>query len=318
MTAPKAATTNILGPTTVGRFLADFWQRQPLLVRNALPNFEPPLDGHDLATLSLQKEVESRLVQTVNDVEADHFKLSHGPFSETTFANLPTRDWTLLVQAVNLWTADLDPLLEHFSFLPPWRLDDIMASFAVPGGTVGPHFDQYDVFLLQVTGERHWRIGQRCDESSTLSPSSDLSTLADFDEQSAWTLEPGDMLYVPPGVAHWGVAETQCLTFSIGFRSPTLFELMDDLAVEIGSQPANPVFTDPPLTQAMASTKIDPAFVSQVQAMLTTLIEDEQLLGTWLAKYMTRPKYTDLTELTEEVRTAEFGGKRFVNGELQD
>ena len=315
------ARSNILGPTPVDRFLADYWQRQPLLVRGALPNFEPPLDGHDLAALSLQDEVESRLVETVladNEDKDDHIKLSHGPFSDATFANLPERDWTLLVQAVNLWTPDLNPLLDHFSFLPPWRLDDIMASFAVPGGSVGPHFDQYDVFLLQITGERYWRIGQRCDESSTLSPSSDLSTLSGFDELAAWTLGPGDMLYVPPGVAHWGVAETECLTFSIGFRSPTLFELMDDLAAEIGSQPENPVLTDPPLTEAMASTKIDPAFVSQVQAMLSKLIGDEQLLGTWLAKYMTRPKYADLTKLTEELRTAEFGGKRFVNGELQD
>ena len=160
--------------------------------------------------------MESRLVE----FQGADWSLKHGPFTENDFLTLPERD--MLVQGVDLWVPEVQELLAQFTFLPPWRLDDVMISFACPGGSVGPHFDQYDVFLLQVEGQRRWQIGPECSRETALRDDSPLRILKEFNVREEWLLEPGDMLYLPPGVAHWGVAETECLTYSIGFRSPAL------------------------------------------------------------------------------------------------
>lgn len=202
-------------------FLATHWQRTPLLIPAALPpGSAPPIDANELAGLALEPEVESRLIEYKNR----GWHLQHGPFDEQDF----DRDsaWTLLVQAVDHYVPAVSELKKLFSALPTWRMDDVMVSYASDGGSVGPHYDNYDVFLLQGEGQRRWQLGQRCDPDSALIPHPELRILDDFNCVEEFLLRPGDMLYVPPGVAHWGIAEGECTTFSIGFRAPSVEELL--------------------------------------------------------------------------------------------
>ena len=192
----------MLGDLSADAFLQRYWQKKPLLIRNALANYQSPISADELAGLALESEVESRLVET----HGMDWSLKHGPFNEDDFLGLPEQDWTLLVQGVDLWVPEVQALLSKFAFLPPWRVDDVMVSFACPGGSVGPHFDQYDVFLLQVEGQRRWQIGGECSSNTPLRDDSPLRILKEFEAEEEWLLEPGDMLYLPPGVAHWGVA----------------------------------------------------------------------------------------------------------------
>jgi 50S ribosomal protein L16 3-hydroxylase len=290
---------SILGQISADRFLAEYWQKKPLLIRNAIEEFSPPVDGDDLAGLALEPEVESRLIV------GDEWSLEHGPFDEARFTNLPERNWTLLVQAVNLWVPEVADLLTYFDFLPPWRIDDIMVSYAEDGGNVGPHFDYYDVFLLQGSGQRRWQIGQACTEKDLRGDLNSLKLLNNFDISDEWVLNPGDMLYLPPQIAHHGVAVGQCTTFSIGFRAPSATEMLDDLATELLSRDIAPIhLTDPPLTKAMASQPISTAYVSRVKKLLQEILDDEQMLGEWFAQFMSEPKYPPLVYMTEEVRTA--------------
>ncbi|MEX2326490.1 MAG: cupin domain-containing protein, partial [Pseudomonadales bacterium] len=238
---------------------------------------------------------------------------------EATFSRLPERDWTLLVQAVDLWVPEVGRLLDYFDFLPRWRLDDIMVSFAPVGGSVGPHFDQYDVFLLQVEGERNWQIGDPCDETAGLVPNVPVRMLADFVVRDQWLLSPGDLLYLPPGIAHWGVSVSNSLTFSIGFRSPSVAEMVSDLAIELMVRDRMPHYRDPPsINSNMATGMIDPAFVAQVRALLYDVLDDEELLSDWFARYMTAPKYPGLETESGERRAARTRFHRYLNGYRDD
>ena len=198
-----------LGDMAAEDFLRDYWQKKPLLIRQAFPDYENPLSPDELAGLALEEEVESRIVLTQGK---SPWELRRGPFAEDDFKTLPERDWTLLVQAVDQFVPDIADLISAFSFLPSWRVDDVMVSYAAPGGSVGPHFDNYDVFLLQTHGRRRWKIGQTCSPASPLLEHPDLRILENFEQQQEWVLEPGDMLYIPPGVAHYGIAEDDCST----------------------------------------------------------------------------------------------------------
>lgn len=304
---------SILGDLSPDRFLSEYWQRQPLLVRDALPEYLSPVSPDELAGLALDADVESRVVLQRGD--AERWELRHGPFQESDFTALPERDWTLLVQAVDLWVPEVKELLRQFSFLPPWRFDDVMVSYAVPGGSVGPHFDHYDVFLLQVQGERRWDITEVLDGEAALLPQTDLRILKRFERSQAWTLSPGDMLYLPPRVGHWGVALTECLTYSIGFRSPTASELLGDLAVELLAQDQELHYSDPPLSSAMASEDIAPEFVQRVRSLLLRALDDDALLADWFARYMTAPKYAGLENETGEKRRARVNCTVYENGE---
>jgi len=305
----------MLGDISAAQFLSEYWQKKPLLIRGALPDWSSPVEPDELAGLSLENEVESRLVLE-NGISP--WEVRHGPFAEDTFAQLPESDWTLLVQGLDLWVPEVATLLDHFDFLPRWRLDDVMASFAVPGGSVGPHFDQYDVFLLQVEGQRRWQIGAACDDTTALLDGPDLKILENFRAQDEWLLEPGDMLYLPPLVSHWGVAETECVTFSVGFRSPSVADMLADLTVQLLEAGRGDIYEDPPLDPSMADLEIDAAFVAQARKQLLALIDDEQLIGDWFARSMTTPKYPDLVHLTGEQRQARFSGKDYKNGEREN
>jgi 50S ribosomal protein L16 3-hydroxylase len=206
-------------------FLAEYWQRKPLLMRAALP---PPtlLSAQELAGLACEADVESRLV--IKHPEPDNWEVRHGPFDDEVFRRLPQTHWTLLVQDVDKWVAGAAAFTERFSFLPDWRVDDVMVSYAVDQGSVGPHTDEYDVFLVQASGRRQWKINETSPAESGLIPALDLRILNDFNAQRQWTLNPGDMLYLPPGVAHWGIGLGECITWSLGFRAPRINDLTTD------------------------------------------------------------------------------------------
>jgi 50S ribosomal protein L16 3-hydroxylase len=289
----------VLGDISAERFLAEYWQKKPLLIRNAIPNFQPPVDGNDLAGLALEPEVESRLV-----IGSD-WQIEQGPFEEQRFQTLPERDWTLLVQAVDLWIPEVADILDHFGFLPRWRIDDIMVSYAADGGNVGPHFDNYDVFLLQGEGQRQWSVGGLCDQNSALLAHENLRILANEQFTETWTLNCGDMLYLPPQYSHHGIAIGECSTYSIGFRAPTVTEMLDDLTTELISKgDSNDVLTDPLLTPEMATQPISSAYLEQIRSLLNQTLNDDELLLNWFVQFMTQPKYPELVDETGERRAA--------------
>lgn len=291
----------LLGGLTAREFLRDYWQKKPLLVRQAFPDFESPIDPDELAGLALEEEVESRLVLEHGERP---WELRRGPFAEDTFATLPERDWTLLVQAVDQFVPEVAELLEHFRFLPSWRIDDVMVSFAAPGGSVGPHFDNYDVFLLQGHGKRNWKVGQMCDSDSPLLEHTDLRILAEFEQSGEWTLEPGDMLYLPPRLAHYGVAEDDCLTYSVGFRAPSAAEVLTHFT-DFLSQflPDEERYSDADAQPAADPHQIQHDALDRLKALLAEHMGDERLLLTWFGQFMTEPRYPELVsgdELSEE------------------
>ena len=210
-----------LGNLTPDTFLQQYWQKKPLLVRNALPVFNGLLSHKELIQLSGNDEVQSRLV-----IQKDaQWLLKHGPLSPRDFPNSTENTWALLVQDVNHWLPSANNLLLKFGFIPYARMDDLMVSYAPAGGGIGPHYDSYDVFLLQGPGRRYWEVAANYD--SQLVTSAPIKILQQFKAEQSWILEPGDMLYLPPNYAHHGIAVDACMTYSIGFRAPRHQELID-------------------------------------------------------------------------------------------
>ena len=291
----------LLGGLTAREFLRDYWQKKPLLVRQAIPDFESPISPDELAGLALEEEVESRLV--IEHGERP-WELQRGPFNEDTFQDLPERDWTLLIQAVDQFVPEVAELLEDFKFLPKWRIDDLMISFAAPGGGVGPHFDNYDVFLLQAHGHRRWQIGQMCDSDSPLLPHADLKILAEFEPTDEWVLEPGDMLYLPPRLAHNGIAEDDCMTYSVGFRAPSAAEVLTHFTDFLGQfLPDEERYSDADIQPSEDPNQIQRDALERLKALLNEHMSDERLLMTWFGQFMTEPKYPELVagiEIEEE------------------
>ncbi|WFF42446.1 cupin domain-containing protein [Salinicola endophyticus] len=294
MTAANTPRT-LLGGLTPAQFLSRHWQKSPLLIRGALPDFVSPLEPDDLAGLACEPEVESRLVEEQGPEKA--WQVSHGPFDDTTFARLPESGWSLLVQAVDHYVPEVAGLLAQFDFLPQWRLDDIMVSYAPSGGSVGPHVDQYDVFLLQASGRRHWQLGGKPGDEAPLIAGIDLRILDTFEVQpdQDWVLEPGDMLYLPPGVAHHGVsASDDCMTFSIGFRAPSVDETVTAFADYIGEQLGDAQrYADADLQPPQHPGELDDAAVERVRALLLAAIDRPDQMAQWFGRAMTQPKYLD-------------------------
>ncbi|HEU0152952.1 MAG TPA: cupin domain-containing protein [Arenimonas sp.] len=269
-------------------FLRDYWQKRPLLVRAAFPGFVSPISPEDLAGLACEEAALARVV--LHDRKRDRWELRTGPFSEESFPKLPKQDWTLLVQDVDKWDMDIRALLDAFRFLPAWRLDDVMVSFAAPGGSVGAHVDQYDVFLLQAQGHRRWQIDARPGAPRDFRPDVELKLLSRFTPDHDWVLAPGDMLYLPPGVPHHGVAEDACLTFSVGMRAPSQAELMVDLAEELAAAlPEEARYADPDLALPADPWEIDEAAFGRVRAALRDLQTlDEAALRRWFGRFITQ------------------------------
>lgn len=275
---------------TPAAFLRDYWQKRPLLIRQAFPNYVAPLDAHDLAGLACEPYALSRLI--VHDPVTDNWQVEHGPFEEERFAHLPERDWTLLVQDVDKWDRDVAAVLQQFRFLPDWRIDDVMISYAAPDGSVGAHVDQYDVFLLQANGQRHWAIDSRPGAPDAFRPDQDLKLLAQFDPDHDWVLEPGDMLYLPPGVPHHGVAvgDERCLTFSVGLRAPAVGELVADFAEHLAERLPDALrYADPDLTPARDPGQIDAVAMQRVRTLLREALDaDDATIADWFGRFITR------------------------------
>ncbi len=254
-------------PLPLDRFLAEYWQRKPLLIRGGLPAYRAPLSPEDLAGLAMEEDSLARLVQYRR--RADRWSVRHGPFVEADFAGLPARDWTLLVQDVDRWDPDVAALLDHFRFLPRWRLDDVMVSYAVAGGSVGAHVDQYDVFLVQGLGRRHWMWDASAAPDLRFRPDVPLKLLTRFNPTDEAVLEPGDILYLPPGVPHHGVALDPCLTLSVGLRAPAVAELwqarIGDWAESLDESLR---YADPGLQAAERDGELDAAAVERLAALL--------------------------------------------------
>ncbi|KJV33869.1 cupin domain-containing protein [Luteibacter yeojuensis] len=270
------------------QFLRDYWQKRPLLIRNAFPGFEAPIEPNDLAGLACEQGVLARLI--IHDEKRGKWTVKTGPFDEAEFGKTPKRDWTLLVQDVDKWDTDVAALLDTFRFLPTWRVDDIMVSYAEDGGGVGAHVDQYDVFLLQGLGQRHWAISNDPDAPLAFRDDVELKQLKTFEPTHEWLLEPGDMLYLPPGVPHDGVALGDCMTFSVGMRAPSQAELTGDLADFLADRmPEELRYTDADLAPAKRPGEIDSAALNRLrQALPFAAALDRELLADWFGRFITR------------------------------
>jgi 50S ribosomal protein L16 3-hydroxylase len=273
----------------IAKFLRDYWQRKPLLVRGAFPAFRDPISPDELAGLSCEPLVESRIVREKGGRRP--WEVTYGPQDEAIFSELPERGWTLLVQEVNRWVPDAALLLDSFSFVPNVRVDDVMVSFAEPGGSVGAHLDSYDVFLLQGQGERRWRFHTRPTKDMRLRSGLDLRILERFEPDADEVLGPGDLLYLPPGFAHHGVAVTPCLTYSIGFRSPSAGEAWTSFATTAASgADASRLLVDPPFRPGVEPGAIPPALLQRVRAMVRSMDTSDAAIDRWFASFATRLK----------------------------
>ncbi|HJR73488.1 MAG TPA: cupin domain-containing protein [Luteimonas sp.] len=285
------------------QFLRDYWQKKPLLIRNAFPGFVSPISPEDLAGLACEDGVLARIV--AHEREHDRWLLRHGPFPEEMFPTLPQHDWTLLVQDVDKWDADIAALLPAFSFLPRWRIDDIMVSFAAPGGSVGAHVDQYDVFLLQAQGRRRWQIDDRPNPPVHFRKDAELKLLQRFTPNHDWVLEPGDMLYLPPGVPHHGVAEDACLTFSVGMRAPSAADLLGDFVDTLAADADEALrYRDPDLAPAKDPNEIDAeAMRRAIEALNALRMNDTERLGDWFGRFITLYRSANLAAPSGETRS---------------
>ena len=279
---------SVLGGISAEHFFKEYWQKKPLLVRQAFPDLELPIQPDDLAGLSLEDEVESRII--LEKSLDKHWVLKCGPFEEDAFTELPDTHWTLLIQQLDAWVPEVNALKQHFDFIPNWRIDDIMASYAPVGGSVGPHFDFYDVFLIQSYGHREWNLGQWCDEHSHKRDDTALSILKHFDTQERWVLEPGDMLYVPPKLAHYGIAQDDCITLSVGFRAPRQVDLLSDYADHLASGEKNPFFEDPDRTLQNDSGQLANSDIQELRSLMLQTLQDENQFSAWLGRYLSEPK----------------------------
>ncbi|WP_444897518.1 JmjC domain-containing protein [Microbulbifer sp. SSSA005] len=285
-----------LGDMPIEVFMREYWQQKPLLIRNAFANFESPISGEELAGMALEEAVESRLV--LENGESGPWELRTGPFTEEDFLSLPKTHWTLLVQAVDQWMSEIAELKDFFRFIPDWRLDDVMISYAADKGSVGPHYDHYDVFLLQAEGKRLWQQGPKVDESNPRLEGTPLNILKEFEAENSWVLEPGDMLYLPPQYSHWGIAEGGCTTISIGFRAPSAAAILEDLAAEVAMDlPDSQRYTDARAGVAKNPAEIDPASVARLQQQLGEWLQQPAKIAQWFGAIMTEAKYPDTVAL---------------------
>ncbi len=293
-------------------FLREYWQQKPLLIRNPWPQWANPLDPDELAGLACEPHVESRLI--TQDIDA--YELEHGPLPLDRFGNLGKAPWTLLVQAVDHHVPAVSDLLEPFRFIPNWRVDDVMVSYAVTGGGVGAHFDQYDVFLVQGQGKRRWQLGGMCDDKTELLDHDGLRLLADFQAIEDWALEPGDILYVPPRLAHKGVALTDdCMTYSIGFRAPSRSELIEGFTAQLLDEiNDDDRYGDPGLSQQSNPGQITEASLSQLHAMATERLSDKDAFTKWFAEYATEPKNAEIDWRPEQLISAQEVAEALTGG----
>ncbi len=278
----------LLAGLSPAQFMQRHWHKKPLLVRQAIPGFKPPVGRAALFELAAREEVESRFIQHLDG----RWRLRHGPFARRSLPSLGTREWTVLVQGVDLHNEAVHALLQQFRFVPQARLDDLMISYASDGGGVGPHFDSYDVFLLQAHGRRRWRIGRQ--KNFALRDGLPLKILEQFEPEEEYVLEPGDMLYLPPRWAHDGIAEGECMTYSIGFRSPNRADLAHEVLLRMADaavdEEDSPIYRDPRQPAVSASGAIPQELQTFARDAVRRALEEPLALERALGEALTEPK----------------------------
>ncbi|SMF62146.1 cupin domain-containing protein [Pseudobacteriovorax antillogorgiicola] len=271
-------------------FLENYWQKKPLLIKNGFAYLREVLEPEELAGLSCEQGVESRLILEKGGVKP--WEVRHGPFEEDDFTTLPQDSWTLLVQGVEQWIPEVYQLLESFRFVPNWRVDDVMVSYAPDGGSVGAHVDQYDVFLIQGFGQREWRIGKEPLKEELIIPGLDVKILQEFNDYEALHLDLGDVLYLPPGIAHHGIAKGRSMTYSVGFRAPHNKELAGHFADHVLLHGRREVmYRDPDLELQESSGEMNQASLDRLFREVQATLGDRDLFNDFVGRYMTLPKY---------------------------
>ncbi|WP_180037033.1 MULTISPECIES: cupin domain-containing protein [unclassified Acinetobacter] len=295
---------DVLGGITAEQFLAEYWQKKPLLVRNALPEIANILEPSDVMELALDENISARLIKQ-KDRDPNQWSVKSSPLLKADFQKMP-KLWTLLLQAVDHYSFDLAELWKKFPFIPQWRRDDIMVSYAPKGGSVGKHFDFYDVFLVQGYGHRRWQLGQMCDAETEFVPGQPLKLLPEMDVNFDEVLAPGDLLYVPPGLSHYGVAEDDCLTFSFGFRMPNISDMMDRVSDKFSD---NQLLKNP--LQDLIRDQISPIGqitqpeLEYLKAELLAQLHNSTVLEDAIMSLMSEPKYPDNIPEAEEIGTGD-------------
>ncbi len=303
---------SVFGKLSKEDFLANYWQKKPLVIRGAFPDFEMPFTAEELAGLACDTDAPSRMIIEYGlPPENKPWQVKVAPFEDEDFTTLPDSHCTFLVNDLDRYIPELGNIIEPFRFIPDWRIDDLMVSYAEDQGSVGPHTDDYDVFLIQGQGKRRWKVITREDYNKVLIPDLPIAILKEFDEDEDWLLETGDMLYLPPNTPHYGIAEGACFTFSVGFQAPRTVDLVQNW-LETFSKDAtfNKRFTDKNRTLQSNSGEITQNDLEILSSMMLNAIKDQQSgLNVFLGKQLTETRgetpqaddYLDDFELDDQV-----------------
>lgn len=276
------------GDLTPEKFLNEYWQKKPLLIKQALPNFQGSIDANELAGLAMEQEIESRIISQDSD---KNWQVEHGPFED--FSQFGEDNWTLLVQAVNNWSKETDELINLFNFIPRWRIDDVMVSFSTPNGGVGAHLDQYDVFILQGEGKRRWQVGAPDPSLVDLLPHPDLKQISEFVPVIDEITEAGDLLYIPPNHPHNGISIENSLNFSIGFQAPSKQDLWSGFADRlIDDNLGEERFGDPSRTPTSSPQLLASGDISDIKTFMASQLQDDKFFNQFIGKYLTQSHHT--------------------------
>jgi 50S ribosomal protein L16 3-hydroxylase len=279
--------THILGKTSVNDFLKNYWQKKPLLIKNAIPNFVSPITESDLFIIAQNEEAVSRLIEHKQGI----WQVKYGPFKKSDLPKKTNIPWTILVQNINHYFPFAESFLNLFKFIPYARLDDLMISYATKKGSVGPHFDSYDVFLFQAQGAREWKISDQ--KKFTLDKQSSIKIITNFKSKNSWVLKPGDMLYLPPNIGHWGISQSDdCVTYSIGFRAPGTFEIQSkflDFIQDHLITNENEIYKDPNLTPQKNPAEISSNMTKAIRNIVDRLRWDKSSINHFIGQLLSEP-----------------------------
>ncbi len=297
-----------LNDLTPQQFLDTYWQKKPVLIRQAIEDFSDPISPDEFAGLAMEEQIESRLVWQ----EQGQWQAAHGPFED--YSHLGDKDWSLLIQGVDHWDEQVAELIRPFRFLPNWRIDDVMVSFATPGGGVGPHIDNYDVFIIQGSGKRHWQVGNNNEHKEVIAHSA-LLHVETFSPIIDAQLLPGDMLYIPPGFPHQGVALENSMSFSVGFRTSSKTTLLSNFAdFMIDQELGTDMVIDPERQVTNTPGLIDTNDVQKLKQAMSSLLEDDAALTKFLGSHLSQAKH----ELAIDTELEEFSSQELIECFSQD
>lgn len=296
--------------TTLDEFLDNAWQKKPVVLKQAMPNFVNELSPEELAGLSLEPDIESRIV-VESPNQPPYWSLLTGPFDSKTFENLPKTHWTLLVQGVDRLLPEIQQLLNYFDFIPQWRVDDIMISYAAKHGSVGPHYDNYDVFLLQAQGRRKWMLTTKHCNNDNYLPDTELRIMNQFITEQTYVLEPGDVLYLPPHVGHHGISLTDdCMTYSFGYRSYQGKELLNSFCDYVSDNNSiKTLYKDPDWRVINQTSELPDSAWKSAQTLLKNALSDDEILAEWFSQFATQldsETEAQLPTILEDVCEADF------------